>query len=245
MNSKAIANMPIIGYYAYAGGCYQLNIAINVSGTRLYPIELYNEDIKAPYEYLAGTYNNTNNWGMKYVLNEDKTVTMTGTSINYSSNGTYELTPNGPYSGKITITVENALSNGQNVFEGEYTYSKGTANFNVTLGASSVKKFAKEGGTNVYTEYAGTYINSTWIAMRFYADGTYIFDYTTWSGGWATLGTYELNADGTIVITMAWDYNYNKGFEGVYYLEGGETVVELRGVKGPSDNATLIYKPIN
>ena len=243
MNTKSISNLPIIGYYAYAGGCYQMNLALNSDGTTVYPYELYHEDIVAPYEYLVGTYNNTNNWGMKYVLNEDKTVTMTGTSIDYSSNGTYELTPNGPYSGKITITVEEALSNGQNVFEGEYTYSKGTANFNVTLGTSSVKKFAKEGGTDVYTQYAGTY-NSGWIPMRFYADGTYIFDYCSWSGGWATLGTYTLNADGTIKIELVRDYNYNDGFEGTYYLEEGSPRIffDKEGLKALDKDQT--YKPI-
>ena len=64
------------------------------------------------------------------------TITNTNTEI-----GTYELTPETPFAGKIKITMSTALD-GQTVFEGDYTCGKDVnCGFTVAFGSSN-KSFA-------------------------------------------------------------------------------------------------------
>ena len=237
--SKVISNYNIIGYYIYDGGCYQMNLSV-ANTMLLCPIELYSEDIVAPYSAVAGTFTSADWANTTIVLNEDKSVSIQ--SGNGNSNGTYTLTPNGPVSGKIAITLETALS-GQTVFEGDYSYSKGSAEFSITVNAEStpLKLFVREGSTDIYVKLANCYQPSPLqiSLIRVYSTGTVLFDYPFWNDG-GIMGTYELDIDDSqFTFTLVKAYNNQSVYECTYYVENDVYYLRLENVA----EGKIIYNP--
>ena len=227
----SLPDYPIKGHYAYSSGSLKVGLALDNNDTP--SVELYREDIVAQYDMIAGRFEDSINWGGAIVLNEDKTCTFKTPAIAQAINGTYELTPKTPFTGDIKITLESAYNN-QTEIVGDYYYSKGGAKINVTVG-TSLKNLKTENYKSGYENYSGYYTGG-WVRIKLYEDGTFVFDFPYWASGWASLGTYELNDDGTINITLIRDYNYNNGFEGTYYVDSqsGKRKITLTDVKGPT-----------
>ncbi len=226
-NKVSLPAYPIKGHFAYSNGSMKVGLALDNDDVPA--VELYEENIVAQYNMIKGKFGNQQ-WAGKFTLNEDKTCSFSAPSLSAPINGTYELTPKTPLTGDIKITLDSGY-NGQTEITGTYYYSKGGAKIDVTVDGSL--RALKTENYNANYENFGTYYSGGWVRIKLYADGTFVFDFPKWSGGWASLGTYELNADGTIKIILIRDYNYNDGFEGTYYVSNGVRKITLEDVKGP------------
>ena len=245
MNSTAIAPYNITGYYIYSSGCYQMSLAKTTSETVSVPavcqFELYSETILAPYADFSGNFETADD--ITFVLNEDKSVLVNGTIA-----GEYTLTPTAPLSGKINITLESAL-NGQTSFEGEYSYNKGGAEFDISIN-SVAKQFVRENSSDIYLKYAN-HKNAGWVVLRFFEDGTFVFNYAWDKISSNTMGVYQLipdadstvgNEKGVVILDMVAPYNNRSHYEGTYYVDA-DGVYVLKFEPMTLLNKELIYKP--